>query len=38
MVEIGSQAWLYGSLSSGNPNAEYTVDGIPGELPTSGAA
>ena len=47
MVEIGSQAWLYGGLMNGTdasgqiffyPTAEYRIDGVPGESPTSGAA
>ena len=45
MVEIGSQAWLYGGLMNGTdangqillyPIADYKVDGVPGESPTRG--
>ena len=46
MVEIGSQAWLFGGLVNGSdangqiityPIADYKVDGVSGESPTSGA-
>ena len=46
MVEIGSQAWLYGGLVNGAnasgpilyyPTADYKIDGVPGESPTNGA-